>query len=176
MLTQKYRYAGYVIVFLSLFLVSSTYAALWHYEYDATLIPISLNGGGFPPLSATATGTFWYDDTNTPTLGFYPLGGLTFEPEFATTASPLDCDSIGGCIAQNASNFAEYNPTSDLLGFSLNVPSESYYVAFPGLYSVNNASGDIIGIEIRAVPVPAAIYLLGAGFIGLAGLRKKTTK
>ena len=45
--------------------------------------------------------------------------------------------------------------------------------------------GDIAGISleglpnfdldagVRAVPIPAAIYLLGAGFVGLAGLRRK---
>jgi hypothetical protein len=35
---------------------------------------------------------------------------------------------------------------------------------------------DIDNIRINAVPIPAAIYLLGAGFVGLAGLRRKLKK
>lgn len=50
--------------------------------------------------------------------------------------------------------------------------------AFPGAgYDLlnTNIAGQII-IEGTPVPIPAAIYLLGAGFIGLAGLRRKIKK
>jgi hypothetical protein len=36
--------------------------------------------------------------------------------------------------------------------------------------------GDIVLTEINAVPVPAAIWLLGSGLLGLAGMRKRILK
>jgi uncharacterized protein DUF4114 len=34
----------------------------------------------------------------------------------------------------------------------------------------------VLEVSIRPVPIPAAIYLLGAGFVGLVGLRRKLKK
>jgi len=34
----------------------------------------------------------------------------------------------------------------------------------------------VVEVSMRPVPIPAAIYLLGAGFVGLVGLRKKNKK
>lgn len=82
---------------------------------------------------------------------------------------------------------------ADLTGPTHEVMSSLYYfnyqnaelvgtlVAYIRTYMTAGADGDyttladnFIGTEIRAVPVPAAVWLLGSGLIGLFGIRRKS--
>jgi hypothetical protein len=63
----------------------------------------------------------------------------------------------------------------------VNVELAGTLVAFIRTYMTAGADGDyatlgdnFIGTEIKAVPVPAAVWLLGSGLLGLFGIRRKS--
>ena len=68
---------------------------------------------------------------------------------------------------------------TELLG-SLNAPGSFTFEATPGEYFVSffgeagaSTSYGMYGIEISQVPVPAAVWLLGSGLIGLVGVARR---
>ena len=182
---KKKFFAGLATGLFMFGMVGMANATIINYEYTATLYPQGVNGSGPVPSTASAIGTFWYDDA-TPTSwpGSYMLEGLYFEPELITTAVPLYCDPITDCISETPGNFARYNSAINLLEFILNVPSQSYYLAIHTIgmdgYSNNNAYGqwsiDTIKQVGSPVPEPATMFLFGAGLAGLVGYRRRQAK
>jgi hypothetical protein len=52
------------------------------------------------------------------------------------------------------------------------VPNQKYYVNVFGEGSGEYGAA-VYGVQVAAVPIPAAVWLLGGGLIGLVGLRRK---
>ena len=55
------------------------------------------------------------------------------------------------------------------------VPNELLFANVFGIGDGDTGFG-LFGVKIETVPIPAAIYLLGAGFVGLVGIRRKIKK
>lgn len=102
---------------------------------------------------------------------FSPVSGGNYQVDSKVNVS--DSSSFDNMTLLGTDNF--------ILGLSND--SGSTWVADTGatsrggsFYDVHFANGDILQVDVRVVPVPAAVWLFGSGLIGLAGMarRKKT--
>ncbi len=68
--------------------------------------------------------------------------------------------------------------TRDLLSGLINELNQSGQVPIPlpGAFSIPTTLAGTIDLQADPVPVPAAIWLLGSGLMGLIGLRRRQNK
>lgn len=66
---------------------------------------------------------------------------------------------------------ALWNSTSStfsyVTGFTEIIPGNAYTIEF------GNVSGEVHGVDLAPIPVPAAVWLFGSGLIGLAGIARR---
>ena len=64
-----------------------------------------------------------------------------------------------------------YYPDS---GWVVNSSPDSYLITFDGFDGLENSiSGSTLAIDVKVVPVPAAVWLFGSGLIGLVGVARR---
>ena len=175
----------------------SSHAALYSFEYNDTVltsnitgisvgnaakITVNLDNGGASLLNQTWTSA----DLHSVVFDFNNGGLLTtftapFGGSLSDTAGNFVTDA-GGNLSAVLSEWTDSNAGTD---FSTNgdTPTEWFLNGGNGIYYNNFDGIDLTNVanmltatswqNASAVPVPAAVWLMGSGLIGLVGLRKK---
>lgn len=130
----------------------SNYADNW---YDALISPV-IDVTGITSLTVSAQISYQHD-----TDGGY--ADVSYSTDNGTTWTPLDEWTATYQGAASWDIDLDAGVTDFMLAFEYYQPEWSYYE-----YQV-----DDVMVEGSAVPVPAAIWLLGSGLLGLIGLKRK---
>lgn len=155
---------------------------------------IQLNFGGSGPGSGISTngGTLALFDDDTgfagPALEIGQDGGhvvFTDNGNGSWGAEVFDVtNTSGGSITlSNDANFVlgiSWNGGVNYFGdtgSSIQSSPDTYLIAFDGIYQGRRISGNTLAVDLAPIPLPASVWLLGSGLIGLAGMarRKKST-
>ena len=108
--------------------------------------------------------------TITANANYGPLGGSFNGAVFGDLdfLPPPGAQLIG--LTLLSSTFTGFD--SSMMGV---ISPDSFWVDFHGI-TVGQGQSATIGFETAAVPVPGALWLLGSGLLGLAGLRRKVKR
>ena len=120
-------------------------------------------------------------------LVFFDAGTIASTEPSATSLTLADLNGIVEISANPAPYTATFGTDTAFLGntgefelalwdgsvftyvtnFTAIVPGNAYTIEF------GNVSGEIFGVDLAPVPVPAAVWLFGSGLIGLAGMARR---
>ena len=191
----RYVYScAILITSVSFIPISVEAATIWAPTNEDTDF-IQLNFGGPGPGSGISTngGTLALFDDDTglagPSLEIGQNGGhVVFADNGVGScgAEVIDVtNSSGGSITlSNDANFVlgiSWNGGADYFGdtgWSLQSSPDTYLIVFDGIDpGQNRISGSTLAVDLAPIPLPASVWLLGSGLIGLAGMarRKKST-
>jgi len=103
-------------------------------------------------------------------IGPVPIASTTFDTSLISTASAAcaadvaNGDANGNCLGLNPSSEIGIIAGDDGIGGSPMID---------GPFDGFNFTFDITAIHIKAIPVPAAVWLFGSGLLGLVGVAKR---
>ena len=148
---------------------------------NGTSFQTGFSNNGTTDLGYGATGIGWQDGSNNPVsemghLYYSTLGNLGIcTPDNGT---PSGCVVQPGFGLNNVDQFTNLLPIGYWSGTELN-PSDAWAFNFRNGNQVNNSKDGIFFAlvvrpgDVAAVPVPAAVWLMGSALFGLAGFRRK---
>jgi 3D (Asp-Asp-Asp) domain-containing protein len=59
-------------------------------------------------------------------------------------------------------------------GWALTSTPDTYLIRFDGLNVPGNSiSGNTLAVDVRVVPIPAAVWLFGSGLLGMVGVARR---
>jgi hypothetical protein len=138
---------------------------------DGTLPIIGIDPASPDPpiLGPTETLYFWNGDFTMDFSGGFD--DISFTSGFWDNSGAAEIGVYGSDDSTLLTTLT--NNTTGIVTFDLSSYSvgKVYFNSWPDLYGAG-----IDTLSFNVVPIPAAVYLLGAGFIGLLGLRKKLKK
>ena len=191
----RYVYScAILITSVSFIPISVEAATIWAPTNEDTDF-IQLNFGGPGPGSGISTngGTLALFDDDTglagPALEIGQNGGhVVFadngDGSWGAEVFDVTNTSGGSITLSNDANFVlgiSWNGGADYFGdtgWSLQSSPDTYLIVFDGIDpGQNRISGSTLAVDLAPIPLPASVWLLGSGLIGLAGMarRKKST-
>ncbi len=124
------------------------------------------------PISYSITGNGVYDN---------PVGSFTFDGQFGTYSNVriLSLDYYGSATGSATSLLSRGSLLGSTLSlrFSGGLPTSGGSIAFQGREGVRNFFGRVVWVDRRGtvnVPEPGALFLFGAGLIGLGFVRRRS--
>ena len=140
--------------------------------FSITTIVMALSGNPANAATVVYTGTVLASGTDTYSFN----SGLNpFTLKFDLLTPPLDSFTLNWSVINNLTN-AVYNNyfdlTTDVTATSPALPAGPYSSVVQFTYPTEGISVQY-QLSMAAVPLPPAIYLFGAGLVGLAGIVKK---
>jgi len=183
-------------VFLSLLLVSTATAELVQYQFsgDATVYDKNdvLGGGSSPYILAFSGGFAVETDGDSPyattdfslSIGDYtfsdPEGGVHWSQDQDEDDARIGGDELSSSLEETLAGYS-YNFEVWFFAYGVSPGDNSGYTHGRMQFKANQAGPNTPGFnmigsfdtfDIVPVPLPAAIWLLGSGFCGLAAIRK----
>ena len=135
----------------------------------------------FAPTDGTVN--FLFGDLLGGTLAMFDDNDLNYTGAFLNIDVPsvvsIDADGFGGNYIATDSNGTLNLSDSDQFILGLNVGgawlTDSGVVSLgANAYTVSfNNGGSVVEVDVQVVPVPAAVWLMGSGLLGLLGLSRK---
>ena len=133
---------------------------------DANVPTNSTMGQDIVLTAGTYNLSFWYRPrtdsvgTNGIKYGMWNSSGSSFGPVFGT-------------VDGKSSDFTDWVQYTH--SFSIDNDA-TYTLAFAAVGTSDNRGGFIDNVELNAVPIPGALWLLGSGLLGLVGIRRRHSK
>ncbi len=150
---------------------------------NGTSFQTNLTNNGTSDLGYGATGIGWQDGSNTPVsemghLYYSTLGNLgVCTPN--GSGSSTSCDTQTGFGLNNVGQFTNLQSNPYWSGLESPNPAGAWsFGTDNGNQGADGKSGNFFALAVRpgdvaAVPVPAAVWLMGSALFGLAGFRRK---
>jgi hypothetical protein len=186
----RYLYSCAILVTsISFMPISAEAATIWAPTNEDTDF-IQLNFGGPGPGSGISTngGTLALFDDDTgfagPALEIGQDGGhvvFSDNGDGSWGAEVFDVtNTSGGSITlSNDANFVlgiSWNGGVNYFGdagSSIQSSPDTYLIAFDGIFQGRRISGSTLAVDLAPIPLPASVWLLGSGLIGLAGVARR---
>jgi len=157
------------------------------YTYGSynSLDPLSLSGNGYA-WSMSSPGNSLYSSDSAMSTGAANMPiNISFTGNSVTAVGGIfgPSETTGDFVAGNISltlsdgtSLTKYVNIGDFLGFTSTVPITSMTIYAPDSVTFTQVDHFYVGTAGTVVPVPAAVWLLGSGLIGLIGLRRRFKK
>ncbi|MBF0413777.1 MAG: VPLPA-CTERM sorting domain-containing protein [Desulfamplus sp.] len=104
---------------------------------------------------------------------FNPDGSFTADGNYGAAGNNAKIGALIGTLLSNPTNYNDWF----LIGSSTTITltqAGHIYASVNDTYHINNTGA--FEATVTATPVPAAVWLLGSGLVGLVGLKRKRAK
>ena len=184
----RYIYSCAILITCVSFMpISAEAATIWAPTNEDTDF-IQLNFGGPGSGISTNGGTLALFDDNTgfagPALAIGQNGGhvvFSDNGDGSWGAEVFDVtNTSGGSITlTNDTNFVlgiSWNGGVNYFGdsgSSIQSSPDTYLIVFDGIFQGRRISGSTLAVDLAPIPLPASVWLLGSGLLGLAGMARR---
>lgn len=164
-------------------------ATVWHpTNEDTDFIQLNFGGTGQGSGISTNGGTLSLFDDDTgfagPALEIGQDGGhvvFSDNGDGSWNAEVFDVtNTSGGSITlSNDANFVlgiTWNGGANYFGdsgSSIQSSPDTYLIVFDGIFQGRRISGNTLAVDLAPIPLPASVWLLGSGLLGLVGVARR---